>query len=74
MDRIFKFLVIVSVAFLAFIGGAFVILTQVFPSGYLSDAHEAMVALYHQQEDYKSPYVTNLWRPARTDERGVTVY
>jgi hypothetical protein len=74
MDRIFKFLVIVSVAFLAFIGGAFVILTQVFPSGYLSDAYEAMVALYHQQEDYKSPYVTNLWRPARTDERGVTVY
>lgn len=33
-----------------------------------------MLAVYHQSADYQSPYRTNLWRPARTDQRGVTVH
>jgi hypothetical protein len=74
MDRLFKALLIVSIAFLAFIGGAFVILMKVFPYEHLNDAHMAMIALYHQKEDYQSPYNTNIWRPARTEQRGVTIY
>ncbi|MGH8501801.1 MAG: arylsulfotransferase family protein [Gammaproteobacteria bacterium] len=74
MDRIFYPLLVLCVAFLTFVGGAFVVLTKVFPYEYFNDAYEAMVAVYHQRADYKTPYQTNLWRPTRTDERGVTTY
>ncbi len=74
MDRIFSTLLIVAIAFLAFVGGAFVVLTKVFPYDYFNNAYQAMDALYHQQEDYQTPYQTNLWRPARTGQRGVTIH
>ncbi len=72
-DWIMSGLRIVAIAFLAFLGGAFVILTKAFPYEYLNDAHEAIVALYKQQTEYVSPYRTNLWRKARTEARGVTI-
>jgi outer membrane protein assembly factor BamB len=74
LDKLYKFVLIVSIAFLAFVGGAFVILTKVFPYEYFNQAYQAMDALYHQQQDYQTPYQTNLWRPARTDRRGVTIH
>ena len=74
MEKVFNLLLIITIAFLAFIGGAFVILTKTFPYDYLNNAHEAMIAVYKQKTEYKSPYQTDLWRPARTDKRGVTIY
>jgi len=73
LDRIFYPLLVLCVAFLTFVAGAFVVLTKVFPYEHFHDAYEAMQALYHQSADYESPYLTNLWRPARTDQRGVTI-
>jgi hypothetical protein len=72
LDSLFRLLQIIAIAFLAFIGGGFVVLTKAFPYEYLHNAHEAIVALYKQTE-YNSPFRTNLWRPARTDQRGVTI-
>ncbi len=74
MDKLFSLLVVVAIAFLAFVGGAFVVLTKTFPYNYFNNAYQAMDALYHQREDYQTPYQTNLWRPARNEQRGVTVY
>ncbi len=74
MDKLYTIVLIACVAFLAFIGGAFVVLTKVPPYTYLNNAYQALDALYHQQADYESPYKTNLWRPARTDKRGVTIH
>lgn len=74
METLFNLLRIVAIAFLAFVAGAFVVLTRVFPYEHFNNAYQALDALRHQQEDYESPYVTNLWRPARTDARGVTIY
>lgn len=74
MDRIFSLLVVVAMAFLAFVGGAFIVLTKAFPYEYFNNAYQALDALYHQRQDYLTPYQTNLWRPARADQRGVTVY
>lgn len=74
MDKLYTLCLIVCIAFLAFIGGAFVILTKVPPYNYLNNAYQALDALYHQQTDYESPYKTNLWRPTRTDKRGVTIH
>jgi hypothetical protein len=73
LDRLFVPILIIAIAFLAFVGGAFVILTKVFPYDYLNNAYEALVAVYHQKTDYGTPYQTNLWRVARTKERGVTI-
>lgn len=72
MDKLFSLILVVAIAFLAFVGGAFVVLTKVFPYDYFNDAYQAMVAVYHQSKDYQSAFQTNLWRLARTDERGVT--
>jgi len=74
LDRIFSALLIIAIAFLAFVGCAFVVLTKVFPHDYFNNAYQAMVAVYHQRSDYKSPYQTNLWRAARTEQRGVTIH
>jgi hypothetical protein len=74
LDRIFYAILIISIAFLAFAGGAFVVLAQVGPYNYFNDAYQAMTALYSQKTQYKSPYQTDLWRPARTEQRGVTIY
>lgn len=74
MNKIFNLLGIIAIVVLAFVGGAVVVLAEVFPYDYLDDARRALIALYKQKTDYKSPYQSNLWRPARTDERGVTIY
>lgn len=72
LDRIFFPVLIISIAFLAFVAGTFVILAKVFPYDYFSDAYQGMVSLYKHETEYRSPYQTSLWRKARTDERGVT--
>ncbi len=74
MEKAFNLLLIIAIAFLAFVGGAFVVLTKAFPYEYFNNAYQAMDALYHQSQDYQSPYQTNLWRPTRTDLRGVTLH
>jgi hypothetical protein len=55
LDAIFNLLRIIAIAFLAFLGGAFVVLTKVFPYDYLNNAHEAIIAVYKQQTEYESP-------------------
>ncbi|GGY02193.1 hypothetical protein GCM10007160_32680 [Litchfieldella qijiaojingensis] len=62
-----------AVVFLAFVGGAFVVLAKVFPYEYFNDAYKAAHALI-EQRSVDSPYTqTDQWRKARTDARGVTI-
>ncbi len=62
-----------ATAFLAFVGGAVVVLSEVFPYRYFDDAYKAALAL-REQTSVDDPYTqTDLWREARTDERGVTI-
>jgi hypothetical protein len=62
------------IAFLAFVGGAMAILSQTFPYEFLSNAYRAGEALIIQRQIINDPVRTNLWQPARTEARGVTVY
>jgi hypothetical protein len=62
------------IAFLAFVGGAMVILGQTFPYEFLRNAYRAGEALIIQRQIINNPVMTNLWQPARTEARGVTVY
>lgn len=62
-----------ATAFLAFVGGAVVMLSEVFPYKYFEDAYKAALAL-REQSAVDDPYTqTDLWRDARTDQRGVTI-
>ena len=74
MDTVFNLLRIIAIAFLAFVGGAFVVLTKTFPYDYFNDAYQAIIAVHDQKTRYKSPLQTDLWRAARTAKRGVTLY
>lgn len=74
LDRIYYPAFIAAIAFLAFVLGAFVILSQVFPYSYLNQAYRGAVAVFDQRTQFATPYMTDLWRPARTEARGVTVY
>lgn len=74
LDRIYLPILVGSIAFLSFVAGAVVVLSQVFPYGYINQAYQGGSALLAQATQYSSPYETDLWRPARTEARGVTVY
>lgn len=73
-DRTGLVIFCLALTFLAFVGGAFVILARVFPYAYFNDAYKAAQALI-EQRSVVDPYTqTDLWRDARTDERGVTIH
>jgi outer membrane protein assembly factor BamB len=74
LDRIHAFALVGSIAFLSFVAGSLVVLAQVFPYNYLSDAYRGGRSLWAQMTEYGSPYETDLWRPARTERSGVTLY
>ncbi|MDQ3730627.1 MAG: arylsulfotransferase family protein [Pseudomonadota bacterium] len=74
LDRICYLLLIISIAFLAFVTGAIVVLAKVFPYEYFNKAYVGAVALYDQATHYESPFNTNLWRRSRTSQCGVTRY
>lgn len=73
-DRIGQVVFVVMIAFLAFIGGAMVVFTKVFPYQPLHDAYLAGTALIAQRQMTADKYGTDLWRKARSPAAGVTVH
>lgn len=73
LDRLYFPVFIASVALLAFVAGGLVVLAQSFPFRYLDGAYRGGVALLESTK-YRSPYATDLWRPVRTEARGVTAH
>jgi hypothetical protein len=72
IDRLGSILFVAAIAFLAFVGGAMVVLGEAFPHRYLRDAYLAGQALIAQREETADPYMTDQWRKARDDAEGVT--
>jgi hypothetical protein len=72
-DRVFNGVAILALAILAFLAGSYVVLAQRFPYALLHDAHQAAKALVSQRVDLGNAYPSELWQPARTAGRGVTV-
>ncbi|MCQ4326683.1 hypothetical protein CXK94_15600 [Stutzerimonas stutzeri] len=62
-----------AMVFLAFVGGAFVVLSKSFPYSYFNDAYKAAQATFGQLSATNLHTETHLWREARRDDRGVTV-
>lgn len=64
---------IVAIAFLAFLGGAYVVLARVFPYEFLRNSYRAGESLIEQYRIRQDRYtLSNMWREAVTDRRGVT--
>lgn len=63
-----------SIALIAFLVGAWVVIARVPPYKLLTNAHEAAEALYAQATQYSDPYKTDLWYDARTEDRGVVLH
>lgn len=73
-DRIFFSAFIISLALLAFIGGAFLTAAGVPPGPQITRAYEGGKAVYSKLFDYKDVFYSDLWHPATSEGRGVTVY
>ncbi|WGF87427.1 arylsulfotransferase family protein [Marinivivus vitaminiproducens] len=74
VDRLLLVLALLAFGFIAFVGGAFVVLQQWAPGQFLANAYEGTRALYYLSLDRQSPLISNQWFPARRAETGVTVY
>jgi outer membrane protein assembly factor BamB len=64
----------VVIAFFGYVAGSFTMYTEAFPSGFFADAYRGGLALLEQKTRYTEPYPSELWQPARTEQRGVTVH
>ncbi|MDN5848588.1 MAG: arylsulfotransferase family protein [Nitrococcus sp.] len=62
-----------AIVFLAFVGGLVVAVAHIFPSELVRNAYRAGNALALKYSYYSDPFNSNLWTPARTARRGVTV-
>jgi hypothetical protein len=62
-----------AIVFLAFVGGVFVAVANVFPSHFVRNAYRAGNALALKYSYYSDPYNSNLWTLERTPQRGVTI-
>ncbi|GHB06887.1 arylsulfotransferase family protein [Salinicola rhizosphaerae] len=74
LDKLFKTLSIVALLVIVFVIGAFSVVTDIFPGPQIQNAYQAGQALYHQMTDYSDVYKGDIWRPQRTDAKGVTQY
>ncbi|MGI9335091.1 MAG: hypothetical protein ACR2RL_18250, partial [Gammaproteobacteria bacterium] len=70
-DKFVQALAIVSIAFIAFIGGAAVMLADVFPAKWLSDVYVGARALMEKSAQDPSKHATDFWAPERTGDSGV---
>jgi len=74
LDRISLAGCMLAALFLCFLGGAWVVLAQVFPYPWLAQAYEGGMALLAKETQYRDPYQTDFWKAARSDAQGVTRY
>ena len=71
---LFRVGLFLSVAFLGFVAGSFAMFSEAWPARYLADAYRGGEALLAAKTQYNSPYPVGFWQPARTADRGVTIY
>lgn len=65
---------IVSIGFLGFIAGTYVVFADAFPAQYVTNAYRGGQALVSKMRDYNDPFPGTLWQPSRSEAGGVTIY
>jgi hypothetical protein len=74
LGKVSRVVLVLCVAFLGFVAGAFVMLGEVYPSRFFRNAYLAGNAVLHKRTGSNDPFTISLWLEERTEERGVTVY
>jgi hypothetical protein len=74
LDRILRAGSLLGFAFLCFAGGVILASAELFPAPQIAGAYQGGKALYDEIVRYQDLYKTDLWYPARTTQKGVTVY
>ncbi|WP_340119622.1 arylsulfotransferase family protein [Pelagibius sp. 7325] len=72
-DRISFAAFVAALLFLAFLGGAFVMLLDIFPARPLSDAYRGGQAYIAKAQQSQDPLTSDFWQLERRPETGVTV-
>lgn len=72
-DKIFFTAFILAIAALVFIAGSYMTAARIPPGPQLIRAYEGGRAIYAKLFYHDDVYMSDLWHPSRTDERGVTV-
>ncbi|HKJ88266.1 MAG TPA: hypothetical protein VKA48_07140, partial [Gammaproteobacteria bacterium] len=72
-SKLFYGLFLLSLVFLAFVGGSIATVAEVFPANFIRNAYRGANALLLKYESTSHPYWSDLWAPTRTSKRGVTV-
>lgn len=67
-------LFLMAIVFLSFVGGSIASIARLSPTGYIRDAYRAGAALMDKHNRQKDHYATDLWAPANTKKRGVTIF
>jgi hypothetical protein len=65
---------LLSLALLAFVGGAVVVLAEAWPYPWLRDAWLGGKAVFEKRAESLDPYQTDFWYPEPTAARGVTLH
>ena len=65
---------LIAIAFLGYVFGAFSLYREIPPATTIRDAYEAAKALEFREKRLADPLPSELWQPARTDARGVTIH
>jgi outer membrane protein assembly factor BamB len=73
-DRVAAGAFCVGLVLLGFVAGSFVMVRETSVAQPIRQAYQGGFALYDKLTRYQDPLDTDLWRPARTDARGVTIH
>src|SRR3546814_14549147 len=73
LDRLSFAGFVLAVLFLCFIGGALVILTDVFPAQAMKDAYRGGKAYVDKMKMSENPLASDFWQPERRPDKGVTL-
>lgn len=66
---------VLAIAFLAFVAGSLMGVSQTGPAAYFHDAYRAGTALLEKRRAFADdPYGTDLWNQSRTERQGVTIH
>ncbi len=74
LDKVLHAAFLVALALLVLVSGALLTVADIFPGPQIARAYQGGKALYDKMTAYQNVYASDLWHPARSPDRGVTVH
>jgi hypothetical protein len=74
VDKVFRAAFVVALGVIIFVAGALMSAANIFPGPEIAAAYQGGRALYEKLGQTSDPYSSDLWKPERTSDKGVTVF